>query len=61
VSEVLLTEREMAALLRVTPRCLQYWRASGEGPLFIKVGKLVRYRESGLDPWLASKTEAGKQ
>lgn len=61
LAEMFLLEEEIAARVRVTKRCLQYWRASGEGPPFIKLGKLVRYPESGLDIWLASKFEAAKQ
>ena len=59
--ESFLLETEFADRLRVTPRCLQLWRATGKGPPFIKMGKLIRYPESGADAWLASKSDAVKQ
>ena len=37
----------------ISPRSLQRKRQDGTGPAFIKVGRLVRYRQSDLDTWLA--------
>ena len=37
-------------------RTLERWRATGHGPDFIKVGHLVRYRQSALDRWLRRRT-----
>ena len=37
-------------------RTLERWRATGCGPEFIKVGHLVRYRQSALDRWLRQRT-----
>ena len=37
----------------ISPRTLQRMRQDGSGPAFIKVGRLVRYRQSDLDSWLA--------
>ena len=31
---------------------LEKWRITGQGPIFIKVGRLVRYARSDLDAWL---------
>ncbi len=39
-------------------RTLERWRATGCGPEFIKVGHLVRYRQSALDRWLRQRTRA---
>jgi len=39
----LLTEAEAAAQLTVQTATLRRWRWSGDGPQFIKVGRLVRY------------------
>ena len=36
----------------VSPRTLQRWRMEGAGPLFARIGRLVRYRQSDLDAWL---------
>lgn len=37
----------------LSSRTLQRQRQDGTGPAFIKIGRLVRYRQSDLDAWLA--------
>ena len=39
-----LTQIELAARWRISHRTLEYWRSTGEGPRFIKIGRLVIYR-----------------
>jgi len=46
--EALMTEKEMAAYLRIKPRQLFNWRADGLVP-FIRIGRAVRYRRSAVD------------
>lgn len=41
---VYLDEVQLAAMLDISPRTLQGQRQRGEGPPYIKVGRLVRYR-----------------
>lgn len=36
----------------ISPRTLQKWRVFGGGPVFLKVGRRVRYTESDLVTWL---------
>lgn len=36
-------------------RTLERWRQTGDGPRYILVGRVVRYRRSDLDAWLASR------
>ncbi len=36
----------------VSERTLQRWRLEGVGPKFLKLGRLVRYRQSDLDRWV---------
>ena len=36
----------------VSERTLQRWRLEGIGPKFLKLGRLVRYRQSDLDRWV---------
>jgi hypothetical protein len=43
--QTLLTQREAAAQFRV----------SGDGPTYVKAGRLVRYREQDLEKWIASR------
>jgi excisionase family DNA binding protein len=51
----LLTQTEAARLLRLSERTLERLRVSGGGPLFVKAGHLVRYREADLEAWIASR------
>lgn len=45
----LLTERQAAALLGISPATLQRWRSTGAVRLgFVKLGKAVRYRADDL-------------
>lgn len=48
-----LIENEAAHYLNVSTRTLQKWRQIGGGPKFVKMGRLVRYRLSALDEFLA--------
>lgn len=48
----LLDEKQVAALLRVSPKCLQGWRYRGGGPRFVKVGRLVRYRMTDVEAFV---------
>ena len=36
----------------VSSRTLQRWRLEGVGPVFVKLGRLVRYRQSDLEHFL---------
>jgi hypothetical protein len=36
----------------LSTRTLQRWRLEGVGPPFVKLGRLVRYRQSDLDSFL---------
>lgn len=44
----ILNEIEAAERLRVSAPTLRRWRHKGEGPLFLKIGGAVRYREEDL-------------
>lgn len=35
-------------------RTLEAWRVQGYGPTYVKLGKLVRYKQSSLDDWVES-------
>jgi hypothetical protein len=47
-----LTDVELAAELKNTPRTLASWRAQGIGPAWIRVGKKPLYRRAGIQVWL---------
>ena len=57
--ESLLTENEVSAHLKVRLACLRRWRLCGEGPQYVKVNNLVRYRESDLNNWMSELPSAG--
>ena len=48
----LLTTREAAERLGLSPRTLERYRVTGEGPRFRKIGRWVRYTPEDLDRWL---------
>jgi len=47
----LLTQVEAARLLRLSERTLERLRLTGAGPLYVKCGRSVRYREADLEAW----------
>ena len=48
----LLTTTQAAAYVNMSPRTLERYRVTGEGPKYLKLGRLVFYRQSHLDEWL---------
>ena len=50
----LLTAAQVSAQIGVKPETLEVWRSTRRYPLdFVKVGKLVRYRQSAVDRFLS--------
>jgi excisionase family DNA binding protein len=52
-----MTERELARMLKVSPRTLRAWRVEGTGPRWLKIGRGVRYRRRDVEQWLAEQGE----
>jgi len=53
----LLTTKDAAKVLGVTPGTLEVWRSTRRYQLpYVKTGRLVRYRRAHLEAWLASRT-----
>jgi hypothetical protein len=46
------TEHQQALKLGLSVRTLRKWRASGEGPTFVKAGKRVLYACESAEAWL---------
>lgn len=56
----LLSNDEAAEYLGVTPRTLEVWRCTKRQQIpYIKVGRLVKYRKTDLDAWLAAHLVGG--
>jgi excisionase family DNA binding protein len=56
-SEDFETPAELAERLKIKTRTLQDWRSSGQGPSFIRVGRVIRYRKSDVEDWLNKQAE----
>jgi predicted DNA-binding transcriptional regulator AlpA len=54
-AERLLTPRDAATVLRLSPSWLAKARMRGDGPPYVKLGRSIRYREEGLFQWLKSR------
>ena len=57
-SPVYFSVREAAEFLRLSRKTLDRYRVSGEGPVFYKFGRRVRYARSDLEAWTASRLRA---
>ena len=52
----LLSQNQAAELLGgVSPRTLERWRLTGEGPRFVKVGRRALYRPEDLEAYIQSR------
>jgi hypothetical protein len=51
----LLTRLEAADALRISPRTLEKWAVTGEGPPFAKIGSRSLYQVSDLETWVNSR------
>jgi predicted DNA-binding transcriptional regulator AlpA len=49
---MLLTERDVAGILRKSLSYVQHLRSEGGGPRYLKIGASVRYRQDDVDSWL---------
>jgi excisionase family DNA binding protein len=52
----LLNTKELAEYLGVTAQTLRQYRLDGRGPVYLKIGHLVRYRLSDVEQWLVTQT-----
>lgn len=57
--EDLLSAKEAAGYLRLSPKTLNNWRCKGVGPTVVRVGKRApRYRVADLEAFIAESTNA---
>jgi hypothetical protein len=50
----LLNEREAAGVIACSVALMRKWRLFREGPSYVKIGRLVRYRQDDLNAFLDS-------
>lgn len=54
MTTTLLKQDQVAEMLGVSPRTLERWRLTGQGPRFVKVGgTVVRYRLDAVEAFIA--------
>ncbi len=53
---MLLNEKQVAQLLCCTTSALRRWRREGRGPRFVKIGRLVRYRQEDVEDFVNQNT-----
>ena len=56
LNEQLLTETEVAEVLKVSLPCLRRWRRIGTGPRFTRLTRLVRYEPSAVREFVEQHT-----
>lgn len=55
----LMTTKEAAAYLQLSPSLLNKLRLTGGGPVFVRLaGRAIRYRRADLDAWIAASVMA---
>lgn len=50
-----LNQRDLARRWSLSPRTLERWRWTGDGPAFLKVGGRVAYRLQDIEAWEADR------
>jgi hypothetical protein len=50
-------EDQTAKILNCTKAALRRWRRERRGPRFVKLGRLIRYRETDLEAFVDQVTE----
>jgi excisionase family DNA binding protein len=53
----LLTPDELAEFLNVSPRTIDTWRYQRKGPRAVRVGGVLRFRESDIEAWLEANAD----
>jgi hypothetical protein len=54
-----LTQDDLAVRWRISKRTLERWRWRHEGPAFVKLGGLVRYRLQDIESYEAHRLQRG--
>lgn len=52
-TDTLLSTVAAADRLGLTRKTLEHWRITGQGPVFVKLGRAVRYEAAALDEFVS--------
>ncbi|MGH3745777.1 MAG: helix-turn-helix domain-containing protein [Micromonosporaceae bacterium] len=55
-----MTSKEVAALLAVSTKTLDYWAHTRQGPPWTRVGRHRRYKPTEVNDWLAKQEKGGE-
>jgi hypothetical protein len=55
-AKAILSPIELAEFLGITVQALAQWRCNGEGPVYMKCGRAVRYRRRAIADYLEGRT-----
>ena len=55
---IYITTNDAAQILGLQPSTLEKWRVTGDGPVFHRFGRAVRYSELELQEWAARQRRA---
>ena len=59
-SATILKPKQLSKHIKTPERTPERWRSTGEGPPFLRLGRMVAYREADVERWLASRTFASR-
>lgn len=60
-TDPLLRQEVVAEYIDVSLATLEKWRKTGRGPAHVRVGRLIRYRQSDIERWLREQTVGGSE
>jgi predicted site-specific integrase-resolvase len=56
----LISSKEAAAVLGISPGTLENWRTRGYGPPYVKYSNLVKYELGAIYEWIENRRKTGK-
>lgn len=55
--ETLMDKKQLAELLSVSVKTIDLWMSQGKGPRPVRIGKLVRFKQSDVEAFIQQLTE----
>lgn len=60
ISQQWLTPEELGEKLSVKAATLAEWRSAGKGPIYMKIGREIKYAIADVEAWLQSSRRGGR-